>query len=103
MKTIHVRIKVESDTLHLPELRDLIGKPVEIIVVELQQATREEVFCEAMHRPDDAEEYAAQQAKFRSWLSDPRYEFLWPMIERLVDPPTANGTGASPAHRSTAS
>jgi hypothetical protein len=103
MKTIHIRIKVESDTLHLPELRDLIGKPVEIIVVELQKATREEVFLEAMHRPENAEEYAAQQTKFRSWLSDPRYEFLWPMIERMVDPPASNGAGVSPAHRSTAS
>jgi hypothetical protein len=34
MNAIRVRRRIESETLHLPELRPLIGKTVEIIVVE---------------------------------------------------------------------
>jgi uncharacterized protein (DUF58 family) len=96
MKTIHVRTKVESDTLQLPELRDLIGKPVEVLIVELAPATRDEVFSEALYTPESAEERAAQQAKFRAWRADPQYEHLWPMIDRLIDAPAANGTPAAP-------
>jgi hypothetical protein len=97
MKVIHVRTKVESDTLHLPELRELIGRPVEVLVVELAPATREEVFCEALYTPESPEGRAAQQAKFRTWRADPRYEHLWPMLDRLIDTlaaPVANGTPA---------
>ena len=31
---LHIRTRVDSETLHLPELRPLIGKEVEIIVLE---------------------------------------------------------------------
>lgn len=34
MKTIRIRKEIESDTLHLPELQQMIGKTVEIIVRE---------------------------------------------------------------------
>lgn len=34
MSAIHVRRRLDSETLHLPELRPLIGKTVEIIVRE---------------------------------------------------------------------
>jgi hypothetical protein len=34
MNAIRIRKKLDSDTLHLPELRPLIGKTVEIIVQE---------------------------------------------------------------------
>jgi hypothetical protein len=34
MTTIRIRRKLESETLHLPELKPLIGKNVEIIVLE---------------------------------------------------------------------
>jgi len=34
MKAIHIRKRVDSETLHLPELKPLIGKTVEIIVRE---------------------------------------------------------------------
>lgn len=97
MESIRIRTKIESETLRLPQLKPLIGKPVEIFVVELALASREEVFAEAIHEPESAEERAAQQATFRAWLADPRYEYLWPMIERLIEtykPPAVNGTGA---------
>ena len=34
MNAVRIRKRVDSDTLHLPELRPLIGKEVEIIVRE---------------------------------------------------------------------
>ena len=34
MTTVRLRRKLESETLHLPELKPLIGKTVQIIVVE---------------------------------------------------------------------
>jgi hypothetical protein len=54
---------------------------------EWTDAERQEVFAEALHHPDTAEERAIQQAKFHSWLNDPRYEHLWPMLERLIESP----------------
>ena len=36
MNAVRIRRRVESETLHLPELRPLIGKDVEIIVLEEQ-------------------------------------------------------------------
>ena len=35
MHAIRIRTRVNSDTLHLPELRPLVGKNVEIIVLEV--------------------------------------------------------------------
>jgi hypothetical protein len=35
MNTIRIRKKLESETLHLPELHALIGKDVEIFVTEV--------------------------------------------------------------------
>jgi len=34
MNAVRIRKRVDSDTLHLPELRAMIGKDVEIIVLE---------------------------------------------------------------------
>lgn len=34
MNTIRIRKKLESETLHLPELHALVGKDVEIVVTE---------------------------------------------------------------------
>jgi hypothetical protein len=34
MSTIHVRRRIDSETLHLPELRPLLGKTVDITIVE---------------------------------------------------------------------
>ena len=34
MNVVRIRRKLESETLHLPELKPLIGRNVEIIVVE---------------------------------------------------------------------
>ena len=34
MNAIRIRKRIDSDTLHLPELREMMGKMVEIIVLE---------------------------------------------------------------------
>jgi hypothetical protein len=36
MKAVRIRKHIESETLHLPELSSLLGKDVEIIVIEDQ-------------------------------------------------------------------
>jgi hypothetical protein len=36
MNAIRVKRKIDSDTLHIPELRSMIGRDVEIIVLEDQ-------------------------------------------------------------------
>lgn len=39
MNAVRVRRKIESDTLHLPELKPLIGRTVEIIVLDETEPT----------------------------------------------------------------
>ena len=34
MNAIKIRTRVESDTVRIPELRSMVGKEVEIIVIE---------------------------------------------------------------------
>jgi len=41
MTPIHIHTKIDSETLHLPELKPLIGKTVEIIVAESNPAMRD--------------------------------------------------------------
>ena len=41
MSTIRIRKHLDSDTLHLPELRAMIGHDVEITVVEPSELTQE--------------------------------------------------------------
>ena len=41
MNAVRIRKHVDSDTLHLPELRPMIGKDVEIIVIEQDGAPHE--------------------------------------------------------------
>jgi hypothetical protein len=57
---------------------------------EWTEAERQEVIAEALHHPENAEECAAQQARFQAWLKDKRYQHLWPMLERLTQTPSAN-------------
>jgi hypothetical protein len=98
MQAIHLRTKIDSDTLHLPELRGLIGKPVEILIVELAPASRQEFFLEAVHVPETPEERAAQRAKFRAWRQDARFERFWPSLDRYLAEdaePEAHSDGAT--------
>ena len=42
MRTIRLTRHIDSETLHLPELRPLLGRDVEIIVIENGKAAAEE-------------------------------------------------------------
>ena len=44
--------------------------------LEWTEAERQEVIAEALHHPESAEEFAAQQARFQAWLKDKRYQHL---------------------------
>lgn len=50
MNAVRVRRKLESETLHLPELKPLVGKNVEIIVLE-EAAPREAALAEMAADP----------------------------------------------------
>jgi len=65
-------------------------------------AEREEVFAEALHAPETPEEFSAQQAKFRAWRQEERYRHLWPMLDRLLQPPPASEPSGAPSRPSRA-
>ncbi len=85
MSTLRIRKTIDSETLHLPELKPLIGRTVEITISEdPDPATRDEFYEKAGHIPDSEAEWAEQQATFRTWGVDLRFERFWPIIERLL-------------------
>ena len=64
MNAIHVRKHIDSDTLHIPELREMIGQDVEITIrpqpVEEPLETLETFLGDALHRlPPSPEEMEA--------------------------------------------
>src|SRR4051794_20800237 len=81
MAAIRIRNRLDSDTLHLPELQPLIGKTVDIVVVEHTLAppagpleTGETMFAlMPKHEPLTPAERAA-------FLADPAYKDLWPLL-----------------------
>jgi hypothetical protein len=86
MTTIHIRRTLDSDTLHLPELRPLIGRTVEIVVAVLPPApaVRDQFYAEAGRIPDTEPEFEAQKEIFRAWRADARFEPYWPMLDNLI-------------------
>jgi len=71
MNAIRIRKHIDSDTPHLPELRALIGKTVEIIILdetagpEFKQLETEETFFGLAPPPPTPEEQAADFQKLR--------------------------------------
>ena len=84
MTPIRIRKQLSSDTLHLPELRPLIGRTVEITVEEQVPAVRDEFYAEAARLPESEEAFDAQKAIFRTWRDDPRFEPYWPVLDSLI-------------------
>ena len=85
MTPIRIRRKIDSETLHLPELKPLVGRTVEITISEnLEPAAAREFSVAAGHVPSSEAQWAAQQATFRSWRADSRFEPFWPIIDRLL-------------------
>ncbi len=104
MTTIRILTKVDGEVLHLPELKPMIGKTVEVIVTEIVPASREEFYAEAAHVPQTPEEQEAQEATFRAWRADPRFERFWPLIDRwLGERGTSPANGPAASHGQAAS
>jgi hypothetical protein len=83
MDAIRIRKTIDSETLHLPELRPLLGRTVEITVAEQPPAVRDEFWAEAARLPETQEAFEAQRATFRTWRNDPRFEPYWPLLDEL--------------------
>ena len=81
MAAIRIRKTIDSETVHLPELRPLIGRTVEITVEEQTPAVRDEFWAEFSRLPDTQERLDAQKAIFRRWRDDPQFQAYWPVID----------------------
>jgi hypothetical protein len=85
MNPVRIRRKLDSETLHLPEIKPFIGKMVEISVEELAPEVRDEFWAEAARLPESPEALEAQKAKFRAWRADSRFEPYWPVLDDLLN------------------
>jgi hypothetical protein len=90
MNAIRIRTRIESETLTLPELKPLIGRAVEIIVLDDLSAraaleTHETMFgLLPPEKPRTREERAAELAEWRAMRIDPQYEKSWPFIDMVL-------------------
>ncbi len=84
MSTIRIRKKLDSETLHLPELKPLLGRTVEITVEEQLPVIRDEFYAEATQLPETEQDLEVQKAVFRNWRSDPRSEPYWRLLDSLL-------------------
>ncbi len=90
MSAIHIRRKIDSEILSLPELQQFIGRAVDIVIEETSTAQpssdsiSDEFWNTASKVPGTEEEFAAPKAPFRLWRPAPRFEAHWPMIDRLL-------------------
>jgi hypothetical protein len=84
VSAIRIRKTLDSDTLHLPELRPLIGRTVEITVEEQPPAVRDEFYSEAARLPETEEAFEAQKAVFRAWRGDQRFAPYWTVLDGLI-------------------
>ncbi len=87
MNAIRIRKLIDSDTPHLPELRPLIGKTVEIIILDdspapFEQLETEETFFGLAPPLPTPEEQAANLAQLREMAKDdPKVAALLEAIE----------------------
>ena len=90
MNAIRIRKLIDSDTPHLPELQGLIGKTVEIIILdetsvpEFKQLEMAETFFGLAPPPPTPEEAAANLENFRAMYNDPAYAKQWPYIDLVL-------------------
>jgi hypothetical protein len=84
MNPIRIRKTIDSDTLHIPELRPFVGRTVEIVIAEAADTPRDQFYAEAARFPETEADFAAQKETFRGWRADPRFEAYWPLLDRLI-------------------
>ncbi len=61
MNAIRVRKKIESETVHIPELRGMIGHDVEIIVLQDQPSKLDQIDPQAFWKHKTLDEIAKEQ------------------------------------------
>ena len=90
VNAIRIRKHIDSDTPYLPELRALIGKTVEIIILDetsnsvFEQLETEETFFGLAPPLPTPEEYRANLEQFRAMRNDPAHAKLWPYIDLVL-------------------
>jgi hypothetical protein len=82
---VRIRRKLDSETLHLPELKPLIGRTVEITIVEQPADVRDEFYAEAACLPESEEAFEKQKTLLRTWRNDPRFETYWPLLNQMLE------------------
>ena len=87
MTAIRIRRKLDSETLHLPELKPLLGKIVEITVEEQPTTVRDQFYAEAGRLPETEEAFKSQLGTFRAWRNDSQFEPYWPLLDKLIARP----------------
>jgi len=81
---VRISRKLDSETLHLPELKPLLGRTVEITVEEKPPQVRDEFWAEASRVPQTQEDLDSQKTIFRRWRSDDRFQPYWAMLDALT-------------------
>jgi len=81
---VRIHRKLDSDTLHLPELRPFIGRTVEITIEEQTPAVRDVFWTEVRRLPDSPEAFESQKSVFRKWRGDPGFQPYWAVLDELL-------------------
>jgi hypothetical protein len=85
MTAIRIRKTIDSETLHLPELRPLVGQTVDITISATSDAATREQFYRLLEQvPQSEEAWAERMALLRSWRSDSRFEPYWSAIDDML-------------------
>jgi hypothetical protein len=74
--TIRVKRKIDSDTLHIPELKSMIGREVEVVVTERGESALDRVDPKAFWERKTVQQLAQEQGVGKYQFDDPnRYVF----------------------------
>lgn len=61
MNAIRIRRKIDSETLHIPELQPMIGREVEIIVLDEKPSSVDQIDPQTFWKGKSVEELAEEQ------------------------------------------
>ncbi len=84
MHAIRIRKTVDSETLHLPELRQLMGRAVEITIEEQAPSVRDAFWAELARVPETDSAFETQKVVLRAWRTDPCFEPYRPLLDECL-------------------
>jgi hypothetical protein len=85
MAAIRIRKTIDSETLHLPELKPLMGRTVEITIAAAPDpAARQEFDRLVADVPQSETAWEARLETLRGWRADVRFEAYWPVIDQML-------------------